>query len=865
MFSHAPLLILLAACGDDPVESPSPGVDPTVEAQPGEARAGVVEADGGEAALFGGVTAEGRAGDIKLYNDRVQFIIQGAREGHGLIHTGGGVIDADLVRADGALGRDTTEDLFLGFGMSRLFHASEVEIIADGSEGGAAVVCARGADVPWEYFQGMFEFPDPLVPDLGLEIVLTYTLPPDSYTLEIEAQLTNAGDDDAVFTPQDGALMSGEALLPWVPGGGFAGVDSGELPALSFVGRRGEAAVSLWPAEGGYALSPLSELATELGIFLADLPLQELAPGDSTTLRRRVTVAPDVSAGEAARRVAAGETLGQVSGAVSDPDGPVAGARVHFVDASGEVGAFAVTDASGAYSLELPAGDWTAYALAHGEQEVVDRPEGAGRYGAFAAAGVNATQLDALSGASAPPAVPFATGRLPSAPGQVSVQDGGEATLDLSLPAASAVSVSIRDGDGAPLPAVVELRYTEGPPDTEVPEELHEALDIPGGSRVAWAWTASGEVQIPAPPGDYEVWAGHSWRYGQQTAAVSVAEGEDAAASLTLEEVVPRDGWVSVDPHLHAAPSFDGAMPMEDRLIACAATGVELPILTDHDAQADYRDLAEALGLGDRLRAVPGVEVSSLLRGHLNLYPVDPAPLEAINGGAARWWDIPEDTEQYLAWARASGPEGALLQVNHPRSPGMFALAQYDPAAGAASNPDSWSWSFDTFELWNGGVAELEEVRVDWFSFLDMGLRYVPTGASDSHYRYIPCGMGRTDVYLDADPADVTDSELAAAMAAGRVIVASGTTLRATLSAGGDTALPGDTLSASSATLSIQVYAPDWIDPGVLRVYQDGAVLEEIALPGEGKTSQGSAWRDAAPYAATNAFLLDADGGGWTR
>ena len=31
-----------------------------------------------------------------------------------------------------------------------------------------------------------------------------------------------------------------------------------------------------------------------------------------------------------------------------------------------------------------------------------------------------------------------------------------------------------------------------------------------------------------------------------------------------------------------------------------------------------------------------------------------------------------------------------------------------------------------------------------------------------------------------------------------------------------------------------------------------------------GEVSQGSAWRDALPYAATNAFFLDVDGGGWT-
>jgi hypothetical protein len=99
----------------------------------------------------------------------------------------------------------------------------------------------------------------------------------------------------------------------------------------------------------------------------------------------------------------------------------------------------------------------------------------------------------------------------------------------------------------------------------------------------------------------------------------------------------------------------------------------------------------------------------------------------------------------------------------------------------------------------------------------------------------------------------------------------------------------GDTLAAASATLSVRVQAPDWIAPGVLRVLQDGEVLFEQTLPSDGgpldfeaswtvapdadawlvvevqgDASLGPAWRDAVPYAATNAFFLDVDGDGWT-
>ena len=100
------LLVLLAACSTPPGEGPPdptpapPGVDPTVPAGPGEVRAGVV-VEGGESALWAGITAEGRPGDISIYNDRVRFVVQGPYLSHGYVNTGGGLLDADLVRPEG--------------------------------------------------------------------------------------------------------------------------------------------------------------------------------------------------------------------------------------------------------------------------------------------------------------------------------------------------------------------------------------------------------------------------------------------------------------------------------------------------------------------------------------------------------------------------------------------------------------------------------------------------------------------------------------------------------------------------------------------------------------------------------------------
>lgn len=897
--SAAALALLMLACGGadsglpsgQPAGSaPSTGLDPSLPAPPGTSRAGIVR-DGpdGEAALFGGINAEGAAGDIKLHNAQVQFIIQRATRSHGIVDVGGHVIDADLVRAPGQLGRDTLEDQFLAFGMSRVVHHDALEIVADGSAGGPAIVRATGRDVPWPFMLGLTERTESLVPDLTLEVESVYTLEPDAWTLRIDTTFTNAGEDASTFTLQDGLLASGEDLTPWAPGVGLEGPQSGDLPAVVLAGLQGEATLSMWPTEGAYRSSPITTLAAEMGLALAERTPTTLAPGDALVVSRSLTLAPDTLTAEAERRAAQGGALVAVSGTVIDPDGAgVAGARVHLVQ-EGEARGYAITDAAGAFSGALPAGPTDAWVLARALDEQVPLPEGAGRFGGFAAPLSNAGVLGALDGTAPATDLPWAGGRATVA--ATSFAAGGDGPLTIEVPDQSALRVRLVDGEGAPLPGVLDLRHAEGAADSLVPEALREALGEPTGSRAAWAWSRDGDTRVLAPPGDYLLSAGHSWRHGRvEDTPVTLVEGEDTELVIILPEIVPRDGWLSVDTHLHGAPSFDGALPMEDRLITCAATGVDLPVTTDHDRQADYRELSAALGLDARMQVVPGVEVTTILRGHFNLFPIEPRPRNRVNGGALSWWAETDTTEGLFSRMRAAAGPDALLQVNHPRTPGMFDFAAYDPETGTPGRETHFSWDFELFELWNGGVDDREELRADWFSMLDRGMHAVPTGVSDSHYRFIPCGMGRTDVWLDeVDPAAADIGAVVAALEAGEVVVAAGVTLRATVEAGGEVGRPGASLTGTEATVRAEVRAPAWVVPDTLRVWQNGVVVVEEDLPDaptsglwaerrwtldvpedawivvevEGATPMGSTWRNTTPYAITGAVRIDAEGDGW--
>jgi hypothetical protein len=130
------LVVALWSCKHDDEPPAGVPVDLVEVLSEGEVRAGVVT---DEHALFGGISAEGRAGDFKLYNDRVQFVVQGVRPGSFYLPEGGGVIDADIVRPEGQLGHDAVEEWGSMFGLGRISVPESVTVVNDGSDGEPAM------------------------------------------------------------------------------------------------------------------------------------------------------------------------------------------------------------------------------------------------------------------------------------------------------------------------------------------------------------------------------------------------------------------------------------------------------------------------------------------------------------------------------------------------------------------------------------------------------------------------------------------------------------------------------------------------------------------------------------------------------
>ncbi|HZS37755.1 MAG TPA: hypothetical protein VFF06_13050, partial [Polyangia bacterium] len=196
----------------------------------GQARAGKVTR---QSELIGGPVAYGRVGDCwKLYNSKVRFLVQDVGTAFGLDIYGGNLIDADLVRAgdDGTNGKDLFRETFPIIGLHEL-DATSIEVISDGTHGGAAQIRVRGTDASSMILPQL----DDLAQDLGGTITLDYILDPDVPYLKIVTTFQAAGGQ-TLDTLGLGDFMSfGASLSVISPENGF----TGKATTISFMGSTG--------------------------------------------------------------------------------------------------------------------------------------------------------------------------------------------------------------------------------------------------------------------------------------------------------------------------------------------------------------------------------------------------------------------------------------------------------------------------------------------------------------------------------------------------------------------------------------------------------------------------------------------------
>ena len=594
-----------------------------------------------------------------------------------------------------------------------------------------------------------------------------YVLRPDVATLEIVTRLDPTGPGSTSTQLADLMFWGGSHAL-FVPGFGTFDLPEGATTPTVGVAPAHAAADGAAYATGADAPRELLNLTAVRGFLYSTTEV----PPEGAEVRRYLALGPDLAAATAAIADALNEPVATVEGMV---EGAFDGVVVDALDADGAPLTRCRTAPDGAFECRVPVGTTSLRAGWIGS--------GTGERGG--------------DGQSASESSPLGSGE----------------PLTLAGPAPARLTVAATGPDGGPIPFRASAWRDGG--------SKHERRHVV---------SLGDPLDLLLPAGAWQLWVTHGPTWSWHHAVLELAPGQEQGVEATLNPVVDTTGWVAADLHVHAQQSPDSDVPPARRLIGAVAEGLGYVVSTEHDFIANYADVAEALGVTDRLIVRPGVEVSTMHLGHFNFWPATERP-ELSGQGAPRWFDHTADS--LLALLHEPQTEGAtpLVQCNHPEFASGYA-AFFDVVSPLDTPTPPALLACDLLEVVNGFASEdTADVLAIWSELHARGVRLTATGTSDSHETAGFVGNPRTWVYIGDAPANAQTVE--AALREGHAVASSGPFLELhLLGAGDDPAGPGDTLdSAGEVTAQIRVSAPEWMALGTVHVVVGAAEvhLEDLS------------------------------------
>ncbi len=778
---------------------------------PGRSTARQIQVD---ASLEGG-SALGGLDDYLLMNDHSAFIIQDVRYTSDLddeVHTwwyyGGQPIDAVAMRDCAQTGPERFDEMGFILGTANVaqldqsvlrgFRADDIEVIADGSDGGPSIVRATGTDdrfwlVELELVRRAFAEgrPTGLSDSLGTEIVVDYILEPDSPVLRMELTIRNTsarsqsliagminffGDGTTVTRFSRSSInQAGFNLpvgIPWLSGttpeGTWTVAMESAVP-LTLAVSGVDALIDLDQFIGGASIRSGGE-RTDTYFFAVG------EGGLNTTLRHMHALDPEPSNG---LRFEPAPLSVQVTDAVSGEGLEGAHVVVETTNDGGDwqpVDAFYV-DADGNFEGVIP--DFVGNAPYRLRTSLGGRPR--------------------------PDAVEFVPGTA--------------GTIQIALERAGTLSVDVLDDGGRVLPAKV--------------------IVWSGSRQVSRVYHVAETALLDVPPGDYQVSVTRGFEYSPLLLDVTITADETSELDVVLERLLDTEGYMSMDGHIHGGPSPDSGVTIPDRLVTLAGEGLEIAVSTDHENMIPWAPYIPGLGLEPWINTVLGAEVTATLPEHSNAYPFSDLTDEHPRGRPVRWYGLA--VGEFFAASRARGAE--VVALNHPRNGCAYmCIVDYDRMTGEANledptqlgfAPDAelWSWDFDTIEFMNGHASPFVDpsnpygsgLFEDWMSFHNHGHRIAATGVTDVHGLDAQ-GSPRNYVVMPTDePSDFTDDMLVESMLAGRSLVSAGAFARVSL----DGAEMGDTVTVDGVgTLDLHVQALPEVNVSTVLVFGN---CDEIA------------------------------------
>jgi hypothetical protein len=181
-----------------------------------------------------------------------------------------------------------------------------------------------------------------------------YRLKAGSPLLDVTTTVKNREATDKDLFIGDIGFLSMEAVERYRPRTGLDN-DGEPVPWEGAMGRADEVALALLSQAGDLDQGMAGSLLSALGPVISGFgPTTTVAAGESLSFHRYIGVAPDLATLSAEQQRLQGQSLKTLSGHVQSEAGPVAGARIHLLDAQNQPLTLTFTDEAGDWSAEVP-------------------------------------------------------------------------------------------------------------------------------------------------------------------------------------------------------------------------------------------------------------------------------------------------------------------------------------------------------------------------------------------------------------------------------------------------------------------------------------------------------------------------------
>lgn len=837
-----------------------------------------------------------RVGDYLLSNGKIRVVIQDVgRNMLAVGEYGGQIIDADLVRTGGDPDRDNFEEFATSLNFENGARYTDLTIVNDGSDGQAAVLRASGVDDLLTFANASstvndFGFPFPASADdtdLPVDIVTDYVLQPGDNYVRMVTTVTNtsAGAIDiflGAYIAPSGQIETfqpgyglGEPLV-----GSTCPVSASNPCNFMAFGAFGDAAgvsygyVHDIPGSSSFSTSgvaiPLLGAETALALIGALGPNWSLAangsPGDSITLDQGFVVGDGtVSSIVAARNDIQYLPSGTISGTATVGGVPAAGVRVVALGSTAEgpglgpltenVVNHTLSDATGQYSMEVAAGNYTVVAALDGH--------------------------------------PFEGGGASPMEHAVNVAAYETTTQNVAIPDTGILDVTIVDETSSPIAArvtVVGFDPSSDPLNTQsilgVISNTSGLFRDPGqDTRYPYGVAAvyfvdptglSGPLDLE--PGDYRVYVSHGPEYSIATSDVTITAGATTPVSVQIARVIDTTGFVAGDFHVHSIDSPDSKVTRHDRIVSMLAEGADFFVATDHESVQDFSADIAAAGASSLISTTPGSEITTFDYGHFNAWPLTRDPSQANGGGIDHGGSAPAGmhfpqygnynlTPAEIVAAAHADPGTDTVQINHFYShmglggsglaidTGMVPPQSNVPGTVRRLDPAVTNYFTDTFDALEI-LIESDRGQIfnnfygrnlgDWFNMINQGI--VRTAVADSDTHRVVSTLAAIPRTLIASPTDDPGAlsgiaeTLSANVNAGRVIGTNTPMITVTTSAvstgetgGHALGLPLEIATVDGAVdITVDVQSPIWAEFDTIEFYVNPVTTRSITQENSG-------------------------------